>query len=63
MRSVWGLESGELQASFTGHTGPVNSVAVTPDGKRIVSTGGTVPDGSDNSIRCAVLRSCVGRSC
>jgi WD40 repeat protein len=34
---VWELSSGRLVHSLAGHTGPVWSVAVTPDGRQVVS--------------------------
>jgi WD40 repeat protein len=34
---VWELESGRLLRSLEGHTGGVNAVAVSPDGRFIVS--------------------------
>jgi len=34
---IWDLEKGEYQASLKGHTDRVNSVAITPNGKRILS--------------------------
>ncbi len=37
LRSVWDLESGELERTLTRHTDSVLSVAVTPDGRHIVS--------------------------
>ncbi len=34
---MWDLESGALKATLKGHTDWVSSVAVTPDGRQIVS--------------------------
>ena len=34
---LWDLDTGEEVKSFTGHTGEVVSVAVHPDGKRVVT--------------------------
>jgi len=31
--NVWDLQSGQCRAPFEGHTGGVNGVATTPDGK------------------------------
>jgi WD40 repeat protein len=42
---VWNLTTGREQASFTGHTGEVFSVALTPDRGRAVSSG------SDGTVR------------
>jgi WD40 repeat protein/tetratricopeptide (TPR) repeat protein len=42
---VWDLATGKEVRRFTGHEGPVNSVAVTPDGQYVVS--GSV----DNTVR------------
>src|SRR5947199_6888039 len=36
---VWGGASGRLLQTYAGHKGPVNSVAWSPDGKRIASAG------------------------
>src|SRR5262249_56376 len=36
---VWDAESGDLIASFEGHSGTVSSVCFSPDGQRIVSGG------------------------
>ena len=35
--SVWDLASGELKSTLEGHRGYVRSVAISPDGKTIVS--------------------------
>ena len=35
--SVWDLASGEVKSTLQGHTQPVSSVAISPDGKTIVS--------------------------
>jgi WD40 repeat protein len=48
---LWDLESGENLRTFEGHTGRVNSVAVTPDGKRAISAS------SDNTLRLWDLES------
>ncbi len=37
LSSVWDLESGKLVRTLEGHTGYVSSVAVTPNGRQIVS--------------------------
>ena len=38
---VWDADTGQpIGAPLTGHTGPVTSVAFSPDGKRIVSGSG-----------------------
>ena len=42
---VWDLAAGREQATLTGHSGWVRSVAVTPDGARAVSGG------EDGSVR------------
>jgi WD40 repeat protein len=34
---LWDLESGQTIRTLEGHRGPVNAVAVTPDGRRAVS--------------------------
>jgi WD40 repeat protein len=34
---VWDAKNGRLTATLTGHTDAVNSVACSPDGKRIAS--------------------------
>ena len=35
--SVWDLTTGECKSTLGGHTRPVNTVAISPDGKSIVS--------------------------
>ncbi len=52
LQAVWDLESGEVQRTLEGHTAPLNSVAVTADGKSIVSASGDFGF-SDNTVRCA----------
>lgn len=42
---IWNLESGECRATLDGHTSNVESVAITPDGKRILSAS------RDSSVR------------
>ena len=37
---VWDMASGECLQCFTGHSQTINSVAISPDGKRILSGGG-----------------------
>ncbi len=37
---IWSLDSGELEATLTGHTGPISAVAFQPDGSRIASAAG-----------------------
>ena len=39
-RSVWDLSSGALKSTLQGHTNYVLSVAISPDGKTIVSGSG-----------------------
>ena len=36
-RSVWDLTTGECKSTLKGHSDYVRSVAITPDGKSIVS--------------------------
>jgi WD40 repeat protein len=43
---VWDLETGQALREFQGHTGQISAVAFSPNGKLIVSAGGTQPDGS-----------------
>ena len=43
--SVWDLASGECKSTLEGHTNLVLSVAISPDGKTIVSGSG------DNTVR------------
>ena len=42
---VWDLASGECKSTMKGHTGDVNTVAISPDGNTIVSGS------SDKSVR------------
>ena len=35
---IWDATTGDLMTSLVGHTGPISSVAVSPDGKRIISS-------------------------
>ena len=42
---MWDLASGETLRTIRGHTGGVNAVAVTPDGRHLVSCS------ADNSLR------------
>ena len=37
MASVWDLASGEVRSTLQGHAGDVNTVAISPDGKTVVS--------------------------
>ena len=50
---MWELASGELKSTLQGHTDPVLSVAISPDGKTIVSGSGNPYDGrsTDNTVR------------
>jgi WD40 repeat protein len=41
---VWELESGRELRTLKGHTGMVRAVAVTPDGRRVVSASRTDRD-------------------
>jgi WD40 repeat protein len=41
---LWNLDSGQEIRRFSGHTGAVNRVAITPDGRCAVSAG-------DNTVR------------
>ena len=45
MTSVWELATGECKSTLEGHTNWVYSVAISPDGKTIVSGS------SDNTVR------------
>ena len=47
----WDLESGQTLHTFEGHTGWVNAVAITPDGRRAVSAS------SDRTLRLWDLES------
>ncbi len=47
MSSVWDLESGELVRTLKTYTVYVKSVAVTPNGRQIVSGS----DGNDSTVR------------
>jgi WD40 repeat protein len=35
---VWNLMTGEIERTLQGHTGPVNAMAVTPNGRHVVSS-------------------------
>jgi len=45
--SVWDARTFQPVARFTGHTGTINSVAFSPDGRRLVSGSG----GDDGTVR------------
>jgi WD40 repeat protein len=34
---IWNLETGECRVTLAGHTAEVKCVAITPDGKRVLS--------------------------
>ena len=42
---MWDLESGECTKTLEGHTSSVRSVAISPDGRTVVSGSG------DNTVR------------
>ncbi len=42
---MWELETGRTLRTLQGHAGSVNAVAITPDGKRVVSAS------SDNTLK------------
>lgn len=49
---VWDLERGTEITSFSGHTGPIDSVIVTHDDQYVISGGGsTIMSPSDETIR------------
>ena len=50
--SLWDVASGKCTATLQGHTGKVTSVAISPDGKTVVSGS------MDNTARC-VWRLCT----
>ena len=58
----WELPSGKARAVFEGHGDKVNSVAFSPDGKRVVSTSGDetirIWDATSRRPRPAVARPC-----
>ena len=37
---IWNLETGKLRNTLIGHSANVRTVAITPDGKTLVSSGG-----------------------
>src|SRR5262249_26124362 len=39
MVRLWDVEAGKEMRCFRGHRGPVSSVALSPDGSRVLSTG------------------------
>ena len=45
---MWDLATGECKSTLQGHTGYVFSVAISPDGKTIVSGSG---GNGDNTVR------------
>ena len=68
---MWDLESGECTKTLKGHTDWVNNVAISPDGRTVVSGSndntvrwGVELRGSyvEAMLRCAVLR-CVVLCC
>ncbi|MGK7901848.1 MAG: WD40 repeat domain-containing protein [Hormoscilla sp.] len=42
---IWNLRSGRLLRTLTGHSGPVRSVAISPDGQLLASGS------NDNTIK------------
>ena len=49
---LWDLEDGTEIVSLRGHTGPVDSVTITPDGQYVISgAGSTLMQPSDETIR------------
>ncbi|MCT7956327.1 WD40 repeat domain-containing protein [Laspinema palackyanum] len=49
---IWNLKTGELLDTLTGHTDSVESLAISPDGRTLVSgSGGVWTDHGDNSIK------------
>jgi WD40 repeat protein len=47
---VWDLDTGRETAQLKGHTGWIHCVAVTPDGRRVLSGSGGLSVGPDNKI-------------
>jgi WD40 repeat protein len=60
---LWDVATGKEVRRFTGHEGSVNSVAVTPDGKYVVSGSGdkTVRVWELATGKCRRVRSVVSR--
>jgi WD40 repeat protein len=50
---VWDVNNGYMLVTLKGHTGPVRSVAFSPDGKRIVAGSGSLlwAPGPDSTAR------------
>ncbi len=49
---VWDLNSGSQLRVLQGHTTPINSVAIMPDGRRVISAAGhTLLESSDNTLK------------
>ena len=50
--SMWDLATGEVESTLEGHTDPVLSVAISPDGKAIISSSGNLwGNSTDNTVR------------
>ena len=58
---VWDLESGRLLRSLEGHTDGVNAVAITPDGRRVVSGSSDQAPSRYGTWRAGVLARSLGR--
>ena len=49
---MWDLATGEVESTLEGHTDPVLSVAISPDGKAIISSSGNLwGNSTDNTVR------------
>jgi WD40 repeat protein len=48
---VWDAQSGREVVTYKGNVGPINSVAFSPDGKRLATAGGSGPGSMGGEIK------------
>jgi WD40 repeat protein len=47
----WETSTGRIRCSFAGHERPIHGIALSPDGRTVVSAAGSMWDSQDNSVR------------